>query len=113
MEKDFLTKEEQAELRARHRSEKDGKARDRIKAVLLSDKGWSCEEIAVALLIDDWTVRDHINDYKKTKKLENGHSTGRPSKFTKEQEADLLAHITEITYVNAADICAYAGQNME
>jgi transposase len=108
MDKGFLTEEEKSDLKVRHRSEKDGKARDRIKAVLLSDKGWSCDEIAAVLLIDDWTVRDHINAYKKSKKLTNAHSTGRPSKFTKEQEADLLAHITEITYVNAADICDYA-----
>jgi transposase len=108
MDKDFLTKEEQIDLRRQHRSEKDGKARDRIKAVLLSNKGWTCDEIAEVLFIDDWTVRDHINAYKKTKKLANEHSTGRPSKFTKEQEADLLAHITDITYVNAADICIYA-----
>ncbi|MDR1208088.1 MAG: hypothetical protein LBJ89_01920 [Holosporales bacterium] len=35
MEKDFLTNAEKAALKLRHRSEKDGKTRDRIKAVLL------------------------------------------------------------------------------
>ena len=35
----FLDKKEKEDLQARHRLERDGKIRDRIKAVLLSDKG--------------------------------------------------------------------------
>jgi hypothetical protein len=39
MIKDFLTTGERSELKQKHRLEKDGRMRDRIKAVLLSDKG--------------------------------------------------------------------------
>ncbi len=34
--KEFLTLKERESLRRRHRSEKDGRTRDRIKAVLLA-----------------------------------------------------------------------------
>ena len=53
--KEFLTIEERESLRRRHRSEKDGRTRDRIKAVLLADEGWSFKEIAEALLLDEET----------------------------------------------------------
>jgi hypothetical protein len=38
--KNFLTEAERAELKQRHRREKDRRTADRIKAVLLSDAGW-------------------------------------------------------------------------
>ena len=44
-----LSKEHKAELEKRHRVERDGRIRDRIKAILLSAQGWTGEEIAQAL----------------------------------------------------------------
>jgi len=46
----FLSDDERAQLRAQHKLERDGRIRDRIKAVLLFDKGWSVAAIAEALL---------------------------------------------------------------
>ena len=46
-----LTEAETALLKRRHKSERSGDVRDRIKAVILSDKGWSAKRIAEALLI--------------------------------------------------------------
>lgn len=43
--------------------------RDRIKAVLLYDKGWTSQQIAEALLISDQTVRIHIEEYVASSKL--------------------------------------------
>ena len=50
--------------------------RDRIKAVLAYDDGYSFVEIAKILLLDDETIRRHINDYFLQNKLEpeNGGS---------------------------------------
>lgn len=45
----FLSDEERVQLRALHKRELDGKVRDRIKAILLFDKGWSITSIAEAL----------------------------------------------------------------
>ena len=58
----FLNNEQRATLRIQHKQERDGRVRDRIKAVLLYDKGWSPQQIAEALLISDQAVRNHIDD---------------------------------------------------
>src|SRR5258708_29332042 len=76
--KNFLTSDERASLKAQHRREHDGRIRDRIKSVLLSDDGWTQPMIAKALLIDDQTVGNYLRDYKESGKLkhESGGSTG-------------------------------------
>ena len=72
----FLNDEEKDQLRSRHKKERDGRVRDRIKAVLLYDKGWTLMQISHVLLISDDAIRKHIKDYKISKKLkpENGGS---------------------------------------
>lgn len=71
-----LTKLEKEELRIRHRKERDKRICDRIKAVLLYDKGYSLLEIAEILLLSDEVIRKHLEDYHREKKLapENGGS---------------------------------------
>jgi len=64
----FLTNVERNQLKEQHRRERDGRIRDRIKAVLLRDKGWSISAIAEALLLSVDAVREHIAEYKKSKK---------------------------------------------
>jgi len=77
----FLSDNERAQLRAQHKRERDGRVRNRIKAVLLYDKGWSVAAIAEALLLSEDAIREHINEYKESKKLkpENGGSTEKLS----------------------------------
>ncbi len=65
----FLSDAERAQLKIQHRHERDGRIRDRIKAVLLFDKGWSISAIAEALLLSEDAIRDHITEYKEFKKL--------------------------------------------
>lgn len=73
-----LTLPEKAELISRHRGEREGHVRDRIKAVLLNDDGYNPLEISRILLLDDETVRRHIRDYFTQNKLapENGGHQG-------------------------------------
>ena len=52
-----------------HKRERDGRIRDRIKAVLMFDKGWSTAEIAEALLLSEDAIHEHITDYREFKKL--------------------------------------------
>ena len=102
----FLTDIEREQLKAQHRYERDGRVRDRIKAVLLYDKQWSPQEIAEALLISDQAVRNHIEDYKTSKKLkpENG---GSVEKLSEEQSSQLEVHLQNHTYLYVKDIAAY------
>ena len=61
--KHFLSSEERALIRGQHRREKDGRSRDRLKAILLLDSGWSFETIAEVLLLDHNTIRRHYEKY--------------------------------------------------
>lgn len=58
-----LTNQERSNLILLHRKERNGKIRDRIKAVLAYDEGYNYSEIAKILLLDDETIRRHIDDY--------------------------------------------------
>ena len=65
----FLTDKEREELRNRQRRERDRRIADRIKAVLLRDKGWSYQKIGEALMVDEETVSHHVQEYQKKKSL--------------------------------------------
>jgi len=102
----FLSDAERVQLKAQHKRERDKRICDRIKAVLLCDKGWSIVAIAEALLLSEDAVRKHITEYKESKKLkpENGGST---SKLSIEQSAQLKQHLQSHTYLYVKDITAY------
>jgi len=101
-----LSSQERLDLIKRHRKERDKRICDRIKAVLACDKGYSYSEVAELMLLDDETIRRHIEDFFAENKLtpNNGGST---SKFTKEESAKLIEHLSENTYLYVKDICVY------
>ncbi|MBE0361476.1 helix-turn-helix domain-containing protein [Pseudoalteromonas aliena] len=92
-----LTAEQKADLEAFHDTSRDGRIRDRIKAVLLRSEGWSAAMIAQALRLHETTITRHINDYISKNKLapENG---GSHPYLSHEQTADVIEHITQNTY---------------
>jgi len=99
----FLSDTERAQLKTQHKRERDGRIRDRIKAVLLYDKGWSIVAIAEALLLSEDAIREHITEYRESKKLkpENGGST---EKLSIEQSEQLEQHLRDHTYLYVKDI---------
>jgi transposase len=102
----FLTGQERDQLKLQHKRERDKRVADRIKAVLLFDRGWSPQQIAEALFISDQAVRDHIEDYKTSQKLAPD-SGGSEEKLSKEQSAQLESHLRVHTYLYVKDIIAY------
>lgn len=74
--------------------------------MLLFDKGWSIAAIAEALLLSEDAIRDHITEYRESKKLkpENG---GSVEKFSIEQSEQLRQHLQNHTYLYVKDIIAY------
>lgn len=104
--KKFLKEEEIKVVRMQHRSERDGKTRDRIKAVLLSDAGWTFKEIGQALLLDEETISRQVDQYIENKKL-TIESGGSESKLSAEDTQELMVHLEEKTYVKVNEICAY------
>ena len=59
-----LASKELAELRAAHRSTRDKREADRIKAVVLLASGRTAEDVADTLLVDPNTVRNHFKRYR-------------------------------------------------
>lgn len=104
-----LTAQERIDLLKRHKQERDGRIRDRIKAVLAFDDGYTYSEISRILLLDDETIRRHITTYFTKHKLrpENGGSIGY---LNETQTADLTAHLQETTYLYVKNICAYVNE---
>jgi len=108
----LLNTSERSELLIRHKKERDGRIKDRIKAVLLHDDGWSPPKIAAALFIDEGTVRDHINIYQEEKRLTGNHKGSEPF-LNKEESKSLSEHLESKTYVKIKDIQAYVEQTFQ
>lgn len=102
----LFSHQEREELKARHKVERDKRVCDRIKAVLLSDEGWTYRQIAHVLLLSEDAVQDHIKDFQLQKKLhtENG---GSASRLSAAQAADIEKHLQKHIYLHAKDIVAY------
>lgn len=83
-----------------HDSTRDGRVRDRIKAVLLASV-----MISQALRSHETTVVRHINDYLQSEKLkpENG---GSQSRLSAVQDMRLIEHLAERTYFHTHQIVA-------
>lgn len=110
--KNFLSENEIKNLKAQHRSERDRKKCDRIKAVLLTNDGWPFNEIAKVLLLDDETIRRHVMEYQSLKKL-NIESGGSEEKLTANQAEELKNHLEKHTYTKAEAISIYVKQKYE
>ena len=101
-----LTDQEKQALEKRHRTERDSRVSDRIKAVLLKSEGWSNKAIAQALRIHIDTVGEHLSEWLEEKKLkpENG---GSSSKLNEIQRQKLDTHLKASCYTKVIDICHY------
>jgi transposase len=104
--KKFLTPEQRSILKIQHRREHDGRIRDRIKAVLLTDDGWTQPMISKALFLDDQTIGNYIKDYKESGKLKH-ESGGSSGKLTKKEAKELESHLETTLYLSIKEICAY------
>ena len=101
-----LTPQQKIQLEQTHDSNRDGRVRDRIKAVLLASEGWSQTMITQVLRTYESTVARHLADYVLSEKLrpENG---GSQSQLSAIQTMHLIEHLTEETYSHTHKIVAY------
>lgn len=107
-----LTTQERANLTIQHKKERDKRVCDRIKAVLAYDDGYTYSEIARLLLLDDETIRRHVDAYFSIHKLkpENG---GSISYLTASETHLLKTHLHEKTYLYVKDICEYVRKTFD
>ena len=110
--KDFLNTDQIHELKEAHRKAKKGKdikIADKIKAILLLNNGYSYEEIAKILLLDDTSIRRYYKIYRKKNLkglLENNYE-GKSSYLSSYQQIELTNHLTKNIYSDAKSIVEY------
>ena len=108
----FLSRDEQLILKEAHRAAQDKRHAYKINTILLLNEGWSYEQIAAALLLDETTARRYLKIYQRKGLdglLENLYE-GRSPNLTEEQCAELKAHLREIIYPHAKAVVAYVAK---
>lgn len=91
-----LTEEEQIELKRRHKKGLPAKEADKIKAILMLDKGYTCKETAEVLLLDEDTITNWKERFLVRKNfsefLKDNYSgyQGRLSKLEKESVSKFI-----------------------
>ncbi|PHM73571.1 IS630 family transposase [Xenorhabdus kozodoii] len=100
-----LTDAQKEALELMHDTTRDGRVRDRIKAVLLASEGWTAQMVAQALRIHESTVSRHLKDYVSEEKFapENG---GSESRLSAEQTTELVEYLTANLMHTTAQIVA-------
>ena len=105
----FLSRQQRNELLEEHRLEHNKRFADRIKTILLLDRGWSSREVAEALFIDESTVRRYWKVYEVgglEELIEDGY-TGGTTKLALYQEKELATHLQDYIYLATKDIISY------
>jgi transposase len=74
--------------------------------VLLINTGYTYQEVANILLLDDDTVRRHIEEYLALEKLDNNNK-GSTSKLNIQQSSELIAYLQKHTFMNVKPIVDY------
>jgi len=109
MESFTLNQKEILALWEAHRTTKEKKAADRIKAVYLLAIGYTVIEVAKVLMLDEDTIRNYVKRYLKggiRKLLEDGH-IGSKSYLSAEQINKFNEHLEVTTYLTVEAIIAY------
>jgi transposase len=107
--KDFLTKQQRNDLKIELRSERTRKYADRIRVILLLDKGKTYESISEYLFLDEGTIRNYLKRYKEggIEKLIVDEHWGGQTKLNFTQENELSLHLENHTYTSTKEIVEF------
>ena len=105
----FLNRAVRRELEALQRSKRDKRICDRIRVILLLDRGWSYEEISIAVFLDEGTIRRYYTTY-----IEKGKGalfvmnySGSACRLNKSQIEDLEKYVDKETPTAALELVKY------
>ena len=108
----FLTEDQKIILQEAHHSSRLRKSADRIKTILFLNEGFTYEQTAKLLMLDDITIRRYEKEYKKEGVdglLEcRYHGSKRFLDLTQEEE--LTEHLKTQTYQTVKEIVAYVAK---
>jgi len=104
-----LSQEEKNKIKKLHRSCKQRRYADKLKAILLLDAGFSCVEVGQILLLDDDTIRKYRNIYlsQGTEFLLSDNNKGTTSFLTSEQLETLEKHLTTNVYTDSKGVVVW------
>ena len=107
--RDFLSEEQVKILKITHRSLKDKKLADRIKAVLSLNSGFEYSHIAKILLLDEVTLRRYVEKFQERgiDGLLEYHYAGGKSQLTLSQLEELKIFLVADTHTKAKDIVSH------
>ena len=108
----FLSDKEEMELRRAHKQSKEKRIADRIKTILLLNKGYSYGEISTILMFDDSTLRSYYELYVShgIEGLIKFNYKGGISYLNTDQLKELDHHLQVHTYLRAIEIREYIKQ---
>ena len=98
-----LTAEQIASLRTLHRTLRDRRQADRVKAIVLLGSGWTVAMVAEALLVDEKTIRLWFEKYSSegVSELMTLCYVGKKPSLTEAQQQELAKHLNENTYLDS------------
>jgi transposase len=104
-----LTSTQKHELERQHKKCSDKRICDRIKAIILLDKGWSANDIAEALLLSPKSVKRYLETYteKGLEGLASLNFTGGRHYLTDAQKEVLCKWLDNYLCSQALDACEY------
>jgi len=108
--KDYaLSKEQTVELEKLHRSLRDKRQADRVKAVLALSKGWSAAQVAEILLFDEKTSRKYFEYYQQGggQALLDDNYSGAEPKLDEHQMRELERYIEAHLLPDAKSVIAH------
>ena len=105
----FLTEEQKKELLSELRLKKNRKYADRIRTILLLDKGEPISKISEYFYLTDNSVRNYKNRYKQggLKGLLNDYHTGRSSYLSLKEQKKLIVELESKVYPTTKSIISY------
>src|ERR1700691_2450925 len=111
--KSFLSNEQRKEYIQMHRKSKEKQFADRIKCILGLDKGYSHEEIAELLMIDEstiWRWHQQFQQGGMEQLLKNDYQ-GSDSYLSPCQQDELDAYLESNICLSAKEVCHYVEEN--
>jgi transposase len=108
--KDYrLSRKQIVELEKLHRSLRDKRQADRVKAVIALSKGWSPAQVAEILLIDEKTSRHYFDRYQQggCQALLEDHYSGSEPKLDERQMSELDTYLQERILPDAKAVMAH------
>ena len=107
--KNFLDKNHRKELEAELSRERGRKHADRIRVILLLDKGWTYAKIAEALFLNEDSIGNYRRRYKEggLEELLNDDYKGSAPRLCLDDQMKLSLHLQANIYLCAGSIADY------